>query len=71
MAALRLADERVAELLAAERGAERQVASLLARIEALSVGLERRDGAAWLIENRSGAGLFGSIAKLVKGQRGL
>ncbi len=66
VAALRLADERVAELLAAERGAERQVASLRARIEALSVGLERRDGAAWLIQNRSGAGFFGSIAKLVK-----
>ncbi len=66
VAALRLADERVAELQAAERGAERQVASLRARIEALAVGLERRDGAAWLIENQSEAGLFGSIAKLVK-----
>ena len=48
VAALRLADERVAELQAAERGAERQVASLRARIEALSVGLDRKDGAAWL-----------------------
>ncbi len=66
VAALRLADERVAELQAAERGAEREVASLRARIDALAVGLERRDGAAWLIENRSDAGLFGSIAKLVK-----
>jgi len=66
VAALRLADERVAELQAAERSAERQVASLHARIEALAVGLERRDGAAWLIENRSDAGLFGSIASLVK-----
>ncbi|MDQ2638483.1 MAG: chromosome segregation protein SMC, partial [Actinomycetota bacterium] len=64
--ALRLADERVTELQAAERGAERQVASLRARIEALSVGLERKDGAAWLQENRSGAGLLGSIAKLLK-----
>ena len=35
VAALRLADERVAELQAAERGAERQVASLRARIDAL------------------------------------
>ena len=35
VAALRLADERVAELQSAERGAERQVASLRARIEAL------------------------------------
>ena len=60
VAALRLADERVAELQAAERGAERQVASLRARIDALSVGLDRKDGAAWLHENHSGAGLFGS-----------
>ena len=66
VAALRLADERVAELQSAERGAERQVASLRARIDALSVGLDRKDGAAWLQKNRSGAGLFGSVAKLVK-----
>ena len=58
VAALRLADERVAELQSAERGAERQVASLRARIDALSVGLERKDGAAWLTQNRSGAGHF-------------
>ncbi|PQD98645.1 chromosome segregation protein SMC [Mycobacterium sp. EPG1] len=64
--ALRLADERVAELQAAERAAERQVASLQARIDALSVGLDRRDGAAWLQQNHSGAGLLGSIANLVK-----
>ena len=68
--ALRLADERVAELQAAERGAERQVASLRARIDALSVGLERKDGAAWLAQNRSSAGIFGSVAKLVKVQSG-
>jgi chromosome segregation protein len=66
VAALRLADERVAELQAAERAAERQVASLRARIEALSVGLDRKDGAAWLQRNRGGAGLFGSIANLLK-----
>lgn len=64
--ALRLADERVAELQAAERSAERQVASLRARIEALSVGLDRRDGAAWLQKNRSGSGLFGSIGDFLK-----
>ncbi|MDY6998891.1 MAG: chromosome segregation protein SMC [Actinomycetota bacterium] len=64
--ALRLADERVAELQAAERAAERQVASLQARIDALSVGLDRRDGAAWLQEHHRGAGLLGSIADLVK-----
>ncbi|MBV9721087.1 MAG: chromosome segregation protein SMC [Mycobacterium sp.] len=66
VAALRLADERVAELQSAERGAERQVASLRARIDALSVGLERKDGAAWLTQNRNDTGLFGSVAKLVK-----
>jgi chromosome segregation protein len=65
VAALRLADERMAELEAAERGAERQVASLRARIEALSVSMDRKDGVAWLVENRSGAGLLGSVAKLV------
>jgi chromosome segregation protein len=64
--ALRLADERVAELQAAERGAERRVASLHARIEALAVGLDRKDGARWLVENRRNAGLFGSVAKLLK-----
>jgi chromosome segregation protein len=64
--ALRLADERVTELQAAERGAERQVASLRARIDALSVGLDRKDGAAWLQENHTGPGLFGSVAKLVR-----
>jgi chromosome segregation protein len=66
VAALRLADERVAELQSAERGAERQVASLRARIDALSVGLDRKDGASWLSKNHSGTGLFGTVAKLVK-----
>ncbi|MCV7022217.1 chromosome segregation protein SMC [Mycolicibacterium novocastrense] len=70
VAALRLADERVAELQAAERGAERQVASLRARIEALSVGLDRKDGAAWLQKNRGGAGLLGSVANLLKVRNG-
>ncbi len=70
VAALRLADERVAELQAAERGAERQVASLRARIDALSVGLERKDGAAWLARNYNGTGLLGPIAKLVKVRSG-
>jgi chromosome segregation protein len=70
VAALRQADERVAELQAAERGAEREVASLRARIDALSVGLERKDGAAWLTQNHTGTGLFGPIAKLVKVRSG-
>ena len=70
VATLRLAEERVAELQAAERSAERQVASLRARIEALSMGLERRDGAAWLTAHHDGHGLFGSIATLVKVRSG-
>jgi chromosome segregation protein len=70
VAALRLADERVAELQSGERNAERQVASLRARIDALSVGLERKDGAAWLTQNHSFAGLFGPIAKLVRVRSG-
>ncbi|CDO87848.1 chromosome segregation protein SMC [Mycobacterium triplex] len=70
VAALRLADERVAELQASEREAERRVASLRARIDALKVGLERKDGAAWLTQNHSGAGLFGPVAKLVKVRSG-
>ncbi|MGE2730644.1 chromosome segregation protein SMC [Mycolicibacterium vaccae] len=70
VAALRLADERVAELQAAERAAERRVASLQARIDALSVGLDRKDGAAWLQENHDSAALFGSIANLVKVRQG-
>ncbi|MFM9033776.1 MAG: chromosome segregation protein SMC [Mycobacterium sp.] len=70
VAALRLADGRVAELQTAERAAEREVASLQARIDALAVGLERKDGAAWLVENRSGAGLLGTVAKLVRVHHG-
>lgn len=68
--ALRLADERVAELQSAERGAERQVASLRARIDALAVGMDRRDGAAWLQKNHGGTGLFGTVAKLLKVRAG-
>ncbi len=68
--ALRLADERVAELQTAERAAEREVASLQARIDALAVGLERKDGAAWLVENRSGSGLLGTVPKLVRVHHG-
>jgi len=66
VADLQLADERVTELQNAERAAERQVASLRARIDALAVGLERKDGAAWLVANRSGTGFLGTVAKLVK-----
>ncbi|MEH3132966.1 MAG: chromosome segregation protein SMC [Mycolicibacterium neoaurum] len=70
VSALRVADERVAELQAAERSAERSAVSLKARIDALSVGLERKDGAAWLLENHSDAGLFGPVAKLLRVRAG-
>ncbi|QXU55350.1 chromosome segregation protein SMC [Rhodococcus sp. LW-XY12] len=60
--AQRLADERVTELQEAERAAGKVVASLGARIEALSMGLERTDGAAWLMDTRSGDGLVGRLA---------
>lgn len=70
VSALRAADERVNELQSAERAAERRVASLQARIDALSVGLDRKDGAAWLQENHGDTGLFGSIANLVKVRSG-
>ncbi|BDX33164.1 chromosome partition protein Smc [Mycobacterium antarcticum] len=68
--ALRLADSRVAELQAGERAAERQVASLQARIDALAVGLDRRDGAAWLQKHHDGSGLLGSVAKMLQVRAG-
>ncbi|MDX1889169.1 chromosome segregation protein SMC [Mycolicibacterium sp. 050158] len=66
VSALRLADERVTELQAAERAAERRVASLRARIDALAVGLDRKDGAAWLQKHHGGPGLFGSVAQMLR-----
>ncbi|GAB36441.1 chromosome segregation SMC family protein, partial [Gordonia otitidis] len=64
VAALNLSNERVASLQAAEREAEQRIASLSARIEALSVGLERNDGGAWLLENAPD-GLTGQVAELL------
>ncbi len=53
---------RVAELVAREREAERQRAHWRARVEALSVGLARRDGSAAL----AGAdGVLGTVSALV------
>ena len=48
--ALAQADERVTELRERDREASKKVASLGARIEALTMGLARRDGAAWLLD---------------------
>ncbi len=63
--ALELADERVAELRDQDRDAGKRVASLTARIEALGMGLARRDGAAWLVENRA-QGLLGPLSGLLR-----
>ncbi|MEE2033964.1 chromosome segregation protein SMC [Rhodococcus chondri] len=68
--ARRIADERVKELQDAERAAGKEVASLGARIEALSMGLERTDGAAWLLEHRSAGGLLGPLAERVRVESG-
>ncbi|WP_327144776.1 chromosome segregation protein SMC [Nocardia sp. NBC_01327] len=63
--ALHSADERVTELREKDREAGKRVASLGARIEALTMGLARRDGAAWLLEHRSD-GLLGPLSGLIR-----
>ncbi|MBJ8343338.1 chromosome segregation protein SMC [Antrihabitans sp. YC2-6] len=68
--ALALADTRVSELHDRERAAGKQVASLGARIEALSMGFGRKDGAAWLVENHRDAGLLGPLAKMIRVEPG-
>ncbi|ETT25755.1 chromosome partition protein smc [Rhodococcus aetherivorans] len=68
--ALRLADARLKELQNAERAAGKEVASLGARIEALAMGLERKDGAAWLLEHRPDLGLSGPLAERVRVEAG-
>ncbi|SDE43705.1 chromosome segregation protein SMC [Rhodococcus tukisamuensis] len=66
VAALAAATARVTELKDDERAAGQQVVSLRARIEALSIGLQQKDGAAWLVEHRSGDGLIGPLAGLLR-----
>ncbi|MEV6136873.1 chromosome segregation protein SMC [Nocardia sp. NPDC051990] len=63
--ALELADQRVTELREQDRDASKRVASLSARIEALGMGLARKDGAAWLVENRA-QGLLGPLSGLIR-----
>lgn len=63
--ALELVDQRVTELREQDRDAGKRVASLSARIEALGMGLARRDGAAWLVENRA-QGLLGPLSGLIR-----
>ncbi|GAA1480410.1 chromosome segregation protein SMC [Gordonia sinesedis] len=62
--ALNLSNERVASLQSAERDAEQRIASLTARIDALSVGLERNDGGAWLLDNAPD-GLLAPMSELL------
>ncbi|EHI46728.1 chromosome partitioning protein, partial [Rhodococcus opacus PD630] len=68
--ALRLITERVTELQAEERAAGQEVASLRARIDALAMGLERKDGAGWLVENRGEHGIRGPIGGLITVEKG-
>ncbi|WP_337456120.1 chromosome segregation protein SMC [Prescottella sp. D32] len=64
--ALDLITARVTELQAAERDAGQDVASLRARIDALSMGLERKDGGAWLLEHHTDRELTGPVAELLR-----
>jgi chromosome segregation protein len=60
------AKARVEELVKAERAAEREIASEKARVEALSMGLRRKDGAGALLGASSELpGLLGSVAALL------
>ncbi|MBB4685347.1 chromosome segregation protein SMC [Amycolatopsis jiangsuensis] len=60
------AKARVEELVKAERGAERDIASEKARVEALSMGLKRKDGAGALLgASAELPGLLGSVAALL------
>jgi chromosome segregation protein len=60
------AKARVEELVKAERTAEREIASERARVEALSMGLKRKDGAGALLgATHQLPGLLGSVAALL------
>ncbi|MFC4000631.1 chromosome segregation protein SMC [Prauserella oleivorans] len=60
------AKQRVEELVKAERAAERDIASEKARVDALSMGLNRKDGAGALLGAADELpGLLGSVAALL------
>ena len=62
---------RVEELVKAERTAEKEIASWQARVEALSMGLQRKDGAgALLAAGDRVPGLLGSVAALLTVESG-
>jgi chromosome segregation protein len=56
---------RVRELVAAERAAEQQRAHWRARVDALSVGLARRDGSGALLGDTAPDGVLGALSGLV------
>jgi chromosome segregation protein len=65
------AKARVEELVKAERKAERDIASDRARVEALSMGLKRKDGAGALLgASHQLPGLLGSVAALLTVEAG-
>ncbi|MEU6270271.1 chromosome segregation protein SMC [Saccharopolyspora shandongensis] len=62
---------RVEELVKAERTAEREIASWKARVEALSMGLQRKDGAGALMSSGDRVpGLLGTVAALLSVEPG-
>jgi chromosome segregation protein len=66
IAAHKIAKARVDELVAAERAAEKEIAAWKARVDALSLGLTRKDGAGALLAARDRVpGLLGSVAALL------
>ncbi|GAB2708689.1 chromosome segregation protein SMC [Nocardia thraciensis] len=67
--ALEQAERRVAELRESDREASKKVASLTARIEALTMGLARRDGGAWLLEHRP-EGMLGPLSAMLQVHNG-
>ncbi|MHA6805329.1 chromosome segregation protein SMC [Salinifilum ghardaiensis] len=65
------ARERVAELTRSERAAEQEIASWKARVEALSMGLNRKDGAGALLQaGERVPGLLGAVSALLTVESG-
>ncbi|ANY08256.1 chromosome segregation protein SMC [Pseudonocardia sp. HH130630-07] len=64
----RAAADRVAELGRAERDAEQRRAHWRARVEALQVGLVRRDGTGALLDSGTENDVLGAVAELVEVQ---
>ncbi|MDQ0376760.1 chromosome segregation protein SMC [Amycolatopsis thermophila] len=71
VAANQAAKARVEELVKAERQADREIASEKARVDALSMGLRRKDGAGALLgASDQLPGLLGSVAALLSVETG-